>query len=141
MHQDLSDGNRRWELTISPRRSIARTQHMNLDLGAVVSQLRTTTNFNNGYYDPKKYEYYAAAAYPYWKVSENIGVGLSLALGVQRDDFSPGFRLGGNLTGEATFGIYYTWGLKVTGGETFNQRLGTGAFRGHGASVSLIRRF
>jgi hypothetical protein len=141
LHQDLSDGNRRWELTVSPRRSIARTQHVNVDLGAVVSQLRATTNFNNGYYDPKKYEYYAAAAYPYWKVSENIGVGLSLSLGAQRDDFSPSFRVGGNVTGEATFGIYNAWGLKVTGGETLNQRLGTGAFRGHGASVSLIRRF
>ena len=141
LHQDLSDGNRRWELTIAPRRSIARTQRLNVDLGAVVSQLRTTTNFSNGYYDPKRYEYYAAAAYPYWKVSENIGIGLSLAVGVQRDDFSPSFRLGGNVTGEATFGIYNAWGLKVTGGETFNQRLGTGAFRGHGAGVSLIRRF
>jgi len=140
-YQTLSDGNRRWELTISPRRSVARTERLNLDLGAQLSQLRTTTNFNNGYYDPSRYEYYAGTAYPYWKVSEGIGLGLSLALGVQRDDFSPSFRLGGNLTGEATFGIYNAWVLKISGGETFNQRLGTGAFRGYGAGVSLIRRF
>ena len=43
--------------------------------------------------------------------------------------------------GEATFGIYHPWALKVTGGGTFNQRLGSGAFRGYGAGVSLIRRF
>jgi hypothetical protein len=74
-------------------------------------------------------------------VSEGIGLGLSLGVGVQRDDFSPSFRLGGNATGEATFGINNAWVLKISGGETLNQRLGTGAFRGYGAGVSLIRRF
>lgn len=141
LHQDLSDGNRRWEFAISPRRSVARAQRMNLDVGAMVSQLRTTTNFNNGYYDPKRYEFYAGAIYPYWKVSESIGIGVALALGAQRDDFSPSFRLGGSATAEATFGIYNAWGLKVSAGETFNQRLGSGAFRGHGLGISVIRRF
>src|SRR4029453_3711962 len=75
LYQTLSDGNRRWELTISPRYGVARAERLNLDLGAVVSQLGTTTNFNNGYYDPERYEYYAGAAYPYWKVSESVGVG------------------------------------------------------------------
>ena len=49
--------------------------------------------------------------------------------------------LGGNATVEATFGIYRRWALKVNGGGMFNQRLGSGAFRGYGAGVSLIRRF
>ena len=38
-------------------------------------------------------------------------------------------------------GIYNAWVLRLSGGETLNQRLGTGAFRGYGAGVSLIRRF
>lgn len=141
LHQTLSDGNRRWELTVSPRRSVARTERLNLDLGATVTRLRTTTNFDHGYYDPRRYEFYAVTAYPYWKIDENIGLGMSLALGTQRDDFSPAFRVGGNATGEATFGIYRPWALKVTGGATFNQRLGSGAFRGYGAGVSVTRRF
>jgi hypothetical protein len=62
-------------------------------------------------------------------------------VGVQRDDFSPSFRPGGQATGEATFGIYNAWVLKVTGGGLFNQRLGSGAFRGYGAGASLVRRF
>jgi hypothetical protein len=140
-HQTLTDGNDRWEVTISPRRSVARTERVNLDLGLTVTRLRTETNYDNGYYDPRRYEYYAFTAYPYWKVGGNTGVGLSLALGAQRDDFSPGFRPGGNATAEATFGIYSPWALKVTAGGIFNQRLGTGAFRGYGAGVSLIRRF
>jgi hypothetical protein len=112
-----------------------------VDLGAVVSQLGTTTNLDNGYYDPNRYEYYAAAADPYWKIREGIGVGVSLALGARRDDISPRFRFGGNATVEAAFGIYDPWVFKVSGGGIFNQRLGSGAFRGYGASVSLIRRF
>ncbi|HEU4694767.1 MAG TPA: tetratricopeptide repeat protein [Vicinamibacterales bacterium] len=141
LHQSLSDGNRRWEFTVAPRRSFARTERLNLDLGVVVSQMGTTRNLDNGYYDPQRYEYYAAAAYPYFKVRESIGLGLSLAAGVQRDDLSPTFRFGGNATAEATFGIYDPWGLKVSGGGIFNQRLGNGAFSGYGASVSVIRRF
>jgi hypothetical protein len=106
-----------------------------------VSQLRTTTNYDNGYYDPGRYEFYAVTAYPYWKAGENTGLGLSLAVGAQRDDFSPRFRPGGHATAEATFGIYDPWALKVSAGGTFNQRLGSGAFRGYGAGMTLIRRF
>jgi tetratricopeptide (TPR) repeat protein len=139
--QALSDGNHRWEFTVSPRHSLARTERMNLDLGFTVSQLRTTTNYDNGYYDPSRYEFYAVTAHPYWKASENTGLGLSLAVGAQRDDFSPRFRPGGHATAEATFGIYDPWALKVSAGGTFNQRLGSGAFRGYGAGVTVIRRF
>lgn len=140
-YQTLSDSNHRWEFTFFPRFSVRRSQRLNLDLGGMVSLLHTRTNFDNGYYDPDRYEYYAFTAYPYWKASENIGVGLSLGMGMQRDDFSPAFRLGGTATAEATIGIYRPWALKVSGGSTFNQRLGSGAFRGYGASVSVIRRF
>ena len=140
-YQTMTDDNRRWEFTFSPRYSIARTERLNLDLGFVVSQLGTKTNFDNGYYDPSRYQYYAFTAYPYWKIRESIGLGMSLGLGAQRDDFSPAFRLGGNATAEATIGIYSPWALKVSGGGIFNQRLGSGAFGGYSAGVSLIRRF
>jgi len=140
-YQTLSDGNRRWEFTFSPRYSVARTDRVNLDLGVMVAHLSTKTNFENGYYDPSHYQYYAFTAYPYWKLRESIGLGMSLGLGAQRDDFSPAFRLGGNATAEATIGIYRPWALKLWGGGTFNQRLGSGAFGGYSAGVSLIRRF
>jgi len=140
-YQTLTDGNRRWEFNFSPRYGVARTERLNLDLGVVVSQLRTRTNFDNGYYDPSRYQYYGFTAYPYWKVRESIGLAMSLGVGAQRDDFSPAFRLGGNATAEATVGIYSPWALKVSGGGIFNQRLGSGAFGGYSASMSLVRRF
>lgn len=140
-YQTLTDGNRRWEFAFSPRYGVARMARLNLDLGLIVSQLGTKTNFDNGYYDPSRYQYYGFTAYPYFKVRESIGLGMSLGLGAQRDDFSPAFRLGGNATAEATFGIYSPWALKVSGGGISNQRLGSGAFGGYSAGVSVIRRF
>lgn len=140
-HDDLSDGNRRWDVLIVPRRSVARTQRLNLDLGVQLRQFGTTRNLENGYYDPSRYENYSLVAFPYWKVSENIGVGGVFAAGVQRDDSRPSFGLGGNAAVEATFGIYRNWMVKVNGSTTVNDRLQSGAFRGYGGQAVLIRRF
>jgi Tfp pilus assembly protein PilF len=139
--QTLSDGNHRWEFTVSPRYGLARTEQVNLDLGLTVSQLRTTTNYDHGYYDPARSDFYAVTAFPYWKVRESVGIGASVAMGVQRDDFSPRFRPGGHAAAEATFGIYHAWALKLTAAGTLNQRLGSGAFRGRTVGVTLIKRF
>jgi tetratricopeptide (TPR) repeat protein len=140
-YQEISDGNRRWEMTISPTRTVARTAHLNLDLGVSAYRLDTTYDFANGYYDPRRYEYYAAALYPYVKVRENVGLALSISAGAQRDNLSPAFHFGGTVAGEATLGIYRPWAVKFTSSATLNRRLDTGAFRGFGAGVALVRRF
>ncbi len=139
--QDLSDGNSRWEVTLSPRRTMARRAGFNLDLGATAYRLETSHDFNHGYYDPRFYEYYAAGIYPYIKVRENVGLALTAALGVQRDNTEPSFHFGGNVSGEATFGIYRPWVLTVNGSATLNGRLESGAFRALGVGAALVRRF
>jgi cytochrome c-type biogenesis protein CcmH/NrfG len=139
--QQLSDGNRRWEVTVSPRRAIARRAGFNLDLGVTAYRMSTARDLDHGYYDPRRYEYYAATMYPYLKVRENIGLALTLAVGAQRDSSWPSYRIGGNASGEATFGIYRPWVLKVSGSATLNGRLDSGAFRGFGAGAALVRRF
>ena len=140
-YQQISDGNRRWTLVVAPRRSVARTARLNLDLGVSAYRLQTERDLDNGYYDPRLYENYAVTAYPYFKFSDNIGLGASVAVGAQRDERSSAFSPGGNATAEATFGIYEPWVLKVNGSATMNRRLETGAFRGFGGSVVLVRRF
>lgn len=140
-HEDLSDGNARWEVFVSPRFAVLRTQHLNLDMGALLHQFGAAHDFDNGYYDPKRYEYYSLVLSPYWKATENIGVGFSTGLGGQRDDASRAFRFGGNASVEATFGIYEPWLLKVHGSTTNNRRLDSGAFRGYSGGVVLLRRF
>jgi len=139
--QELSDGNQRLEMTVSPRRTLARRARFNLDMGVSAYRLETTRDLDNGYYDPRRYEYYAITAFPYFKLHENVGVGLMLSGGAQRDTTSSGFHVGGSISGEATFGIYAPWLLKVNSSATMNQRLDSGAFRGFGGSVALVRRF
>ena len=139
--QNLSDGNRRWEITIAPRLTLSNRARFNLDLGATAYRLETSHDFNHGYYDPRRYEYYAATMYPYFKIGEDVGLAMTVAMGAQRDYVSPSFHFGGNVGGEATFGIYRAWVLKVNGSATQNGRLDSGAFRGFGGGAALVRRF
>jgi tetratricopeptide (TPR) repeat protein len=139
--QDFSDGNRRIEWMVAPRRSFARTAAFNLDLGVSAYQLETDHDLANGYYDPKRYEFYAVTLAPYFKFSENVGFGMWAAAGPQRDSYSPSFEFGGTVSGEATFGIYEPWAIKVTGSASMNRRLESGAFRGVSGGVVLVRRF
>jgi tetratricopeptide (TPR) repeat protein len=139
--QELSDGNRRWEMSISPRRTVARRARFNLDLGGIAYRLETDRDLDHGYYDPRRYEFYAATMYPYLKLRENVGLAMTMAMGVQRDNFSPSFHFGANVSGEATFGIYRPWVLKVNSSATINGRLNSGAFHGFGAGAALVRRF
>jgi tetratricopeptide (TPR) repeat protein len=140
-YEDLSDGNTRWEILASPRAVITRSQRFNLDAGLLVHQFGATTNLDNGYYDPRRYEYYSIVVSPYWKASDNTGIAVSAGLGGQRDDASRSFRLGTNASVEATFGIYQRWLLKVHGSTTNNRRLDSGAFRGVSGGAVLLRRF
>jgi hypothetical protein len=140
-YEDLSDGNTRWEAFVAPRVAVARTQRLNLDLGVLAHQFGASRNLDNGYYDPRRYEFYSVVVSPYWKLSDNVGVGASAGLGSQRDDASSTFRFGGNASVEATFGIYERWLLKVHGSTTTNRRLESGAFRGNSSGIVQLRRF
>jgi len=139
-HQRFSDGNRRWSVRISPRRAFVRSQRLNLDLGVSAYRMETDLNLDNGYYDPSRYEAYEGTIQPYLKLSDDVGVGIALALGVQREASRP-FRFGGGASAEATFGIYRAWMLRVGASATHNTRQDSGAFGGLSSSVVLLRRF
>lgn len=139
-YSELSDGNRRWEARVSPRSAVVRSEWLNLDLGASVYRLQATRDLSNGYYDPRRYEAYQGTAFPYVKFSEDIGLGVSLALGVQREQ-GRSFGFGGSATAEATFGIYRAWLLRVSASATHNVRQQSGAFGGYGGAATLVRRF
>ena len=140
-YETLSDGNARWEAVVSPRAAITRSQRLNLDLGLMVHQFGATRDLDNGYYDPRRYESYSVVVFPYWKISENVGVALTGGIGAQRDVAGRGFQLGTSASAEATFGIYERWLLKVYGSTTSNRRLDSGGFSGVSAGVGLLRRF
>jgi Tfp pilus assembly protein PilF len=141
LREDFSDGNRRWDVLVAPRRSFARTQRLNLDLGLQARYLSAAEQLDHGYYDPRRYESYSLTAFPYWKIGENAGLAAALAFGAQRDDSAGPFKPGGNAAVEATFGIYQSWMLKLNASGTFNERLESGAFRGYSGGAALVRRF
>ena len=127
-----------------PRRSTQRDFYhglLNLDLGFSAYQYRVKYDLDNGYYDPHRYEFYGVSAAPYWKASESNGLGILIVTGLQRDERSRTFRMGGNAAVEATFGIYGPWILKVNAAATLNGRLQSGAFRGLRGGFHLARRF
>ena len=95
-YDQLSDANTRWELSVSPRAALARTQRLNLDVGAQFYQFRVAKDLDHGYYDPARYEFYSAVLAPYWKVSENLGVSFAAGIGPQRDSSSSSYTLGMN---------------------------------------------
>ena len=122
-YHDLSDTNELIEFSVAPRRRVARTEALNLDLGFFGYQYRARHDLGNGYYDPRKYEFYGATAYPYWKANENIGVSVLLMAGIQRDDESPDFSAVGNAAVRAIIRIYGPLVLDASVSATFNQRL------------------
>jgi len=140
-YESLSDGNARWQVFVSPRAALTRSQRINVDVGLLLHQFGASKNLDNGYYDPQRYEYYSVVLSPYWKVSDNVGVSISAGLGGQRDDSAEKFRLGRTTSIEATFGIYQRWLVKVHGSTTNNRRLDSGAFSGTSGGVVLQRRF
>jgi len=138
---ELSDGNQRWEVLVTPRRQVLRSQRLNLDIGAALHQFGNKLDLSNGYYDPRRYENYSLVLFPYWKTSENTGIGFVIGAGAQRDETFPEYRFGWNAAAEATIGIYKSWMFQVHASATVNERTETGAFRGFGSGVSLSRRF
>jgi len=140
-YQTFSDGNERWEFSLGPRRSVMRTDWLNLDIGASAYQMRTLLDLANGYYDPARYEFYAVTLFPYFKLGTNDGVGFTIAFGEQRATPHSTFQFGGNASIDAAFGIYRSWMIRVQGAATVNQRLETGAYRGVRATFALTRRF
>jgi tetratricopeptide (TPR) repeat protein len=140
-YERLSDGNVRWQALVAPRRAVTRRQSWNFDLGASAYMLATKSDLPNGYYDPRRYESYSITAYPYFKLSENAGLGLAFAAGVQREQRLPTFRFGGNASAELTIGIYQPWVVKGRASATNNQRAESGAFKGYSVGVVLVRRF
>jgi tetratricopeptide (TPR) repeat protein len=137
----ISDDNDRRSVRVAPRVAVVRNEWMNLDLGGSVFVLEATRDLDDGYYDPKRYEFYGVTLLPYLKFSEDVGLSLFVEAGVQRDDRRLTFEPGGSATTELTIGIYRSWMLKLDAAITTNSRLDSGAYRGYGAGARLVRRF
>lgn len=141
-YDDYSDGNDRWGAILAPRRSVLRSERLNIDLGVRANWFGYSKNFDSGYYDPRTYQQYVATSFMYWKLSQESGINFILAGGVFKDDSMDSFDFGWSADAEATVGSYSDWTLKISGHIVDNFRqYATEAFGAVAASVSLTRRF
>lgn len=137
----LSDGNRRWEVNLAPRRAMWRTQRVNIDLGVSARWFGFSDDLANGYYDPQHYQRYAVTGFSYWKINDNNGISLAASLGVHKDNTQNNFKFGGDLVVQGFFGIFDDWYLRVYASLLDNTRENSGAYRGGLFGLALTRRF
>lgn len=140
----LDDGNRRYEATLAPRVAVARTQRLNLDLGARAQAFHYKQD-RPGYYDPDSYLRFWGTVQGYWKISDNDGVGVVLEGGPERDRvLDDGFVLGAAASMEGTFGIYRDWQIRFHAAYDWraeSDSIGGGGFNGRSGGIELIYRF
>ena len=137
----LSDENYRWQLVLAPRRSVLRTEKLNLDLGLSAGWLSYDKNPDDGYYAPQLYQRYLATSYWYWKINDQSGAGVVLGLGSLKDEKMKDFEFGGNLDAEGTFALSREWVLKIYAGAFHNVRSVAGSFDAYQTGALLTRRF
>lgn len=137
----FSDGNRRWEVQLAPRRAMWRTQSWNVDLGLSGRWFGFREDKPNGYYDPWRYQRYAVTGFGYWKINDNNGLSLALSAGIHKDNTMESYKFSTDLVAEGFFGIFSDWYLRVYASLLSNVREGSGAYRGSYAGMALTRRF
>jgi tetratricopeptide (TPR) repeat protein len=140
-YDTYSDGNKRWEAELAPRRALLRTQRLNLDLGVSGRWFGFDQDPGNGYYAPSRYERYAVTAFTYWKISDDDGVSVTFSYGPYKDNTMSGFRSGGDIVAEGFFGLYRDWFVDV---KADLSRYGGGATGGYSSrlfNISITRRF
>jgi tetratricopeptide (TPR) repeat protein len=137
----FSDGNKRWEAELAPRRAILRTQRLNLDLGVSGRWFGFDQDPDHGYYAPSRYEHYALTAFTYWKISDDDGVSVVFSYGPYKDSTMSDFRNGGDIVAEGFFGLYRDWFLDVKAGLSNYGGGATAGYRSNMLELSLTRRF
>lgn len=137
---DYNDGNRRHALGVDYRRAFHRGPRANLDLGAQLEWQGNSRDTGNGYYSPDRYVRIAPMASSYIKLSEEAGLYLSAAVGVQRDETFDSWKRASDVNAELTLGIFTRWQLVASAG--YSERLNEfGRYEGRNFGLALRYRF
>ncbi len=140
-YSSFSDDNVSQNFSLAVSRAVARTQHWNVDLGLSAALLDFDEKRHNGYYDPDYYQRYMLTNSNYWKVSENGGVNISLAVGNAKDDTMDGFKLASEASVSGEFELDDDWLFSFGIGGVHNVTRGGGAYTGNNINASVTRRF
>jgi tetratricopeptide (TPR) repeat protein len=137
----FTDGNSSWYAGVSPRRTIMRSEWINLDLGISARWQGFDKGPGNGYYSPNFYQQYLAVGLIYLKFSEDAGLSLTVSPVIQKDDSIEDFQFSGNFAFEGTYGLYDDWMLKVRGNFIETTGIIARPYNRKDLLFSLTRRF
>ena len=138
---DFSDDNDALIVDAQVWRAMYRSQSWQWDLGGVA----TFQGFDDpapgrGYYAPDRYRRLQIAGRAYWRWTDDHGLALDLATGLQRDESSDGWKSASDISAEAVFGIFSDWELRLRAAYS-DRRQASGNFDGRSFGASLEYRF
>ena len=137
---DYSDGNRRHALAADWRHATWRGPRANLDLGVQAEWHGFSDTPGNGYYSPERYQRIAPMIGSYIKLSEEAGLYLSAAIGVQRDETFDSWKRASDVGAVLTLGVFTPWQLVASAG--YSERINEfGRYDGTNVGLTLRYRF
>jgi hypothetical protein len=137
---DYSDGNNRHMLAVDWRHATVRSAKANLDLGLQGEWLGYSESPGNGYYSPDRYQRIAPTLNAYFKLSEEAGLTLSAAVGVQRDETFDNWKRASDVGLMLTVGILTHW--QLVGSVGYSERINEfGRYDGTNGGLTLRYRF
>lgn len=137
---DYSDGNNRHMVALDWRHAVYRGPNGNVDLGAQADWLGYSQTPGNGYYSPDRYQRLAPTINAYFKLSDEAGLVLSAAVGVQRDETFDNWKRASDVGAMLTVGILTHW--QLVGSIGYSERINEfGRYDGTNAGLTLRYRF
>lgn len=137
---DYSDGNNRYMVALDWRHATYRGQKAIVDLGVQADWLGYSQTPGNGYYSPERYQRIAPTANAYLKFSDEVGLMLSAAVGVQRDETFEDWKRASDVGAVLTVGILTHW--QLVGSVGYSERINEfGRYDGTNAGLTLRYRF
>jgi tetratricopeptide (TPR) repeat protein len=137
---DYSDGNNRHMVAVDWRHATVRSAKANLDLGLQGEWIGYSESPGNGYYSPDRYQRIAPTLNAYFKLSEEAGLTVSAAVGVQRDETFDDWKRASDVSLMLTVGILTHW--QLVGSVGYSERINEfGRYDGTNAGLTLCYRF
>ncbi len=140
----ISDNNNRWNIDLSQKRVMLRSQYWNIDAGVsanIYGYDDETLGDTNGYYAPESYQGYYLTGSFNRVLNGNDSVNLLVNGGFFKDNNMNGFELGGSLYLEGIFGVYRDWMFRASGGVDYSGRYYDESYRSASVQMYLTRRF
>ncbi len=110
---DLNDGNRNIRGDFTIIRNVRRRADYNINIGLNATIFGYSMDLPNGYYDPSIYQRYLVPVYFYFKFSDDDGLNITIAPGMQKDNTMQSFQFAGAASAELTIGLYRDWMFKA----------------------------